>query len=265
MSIVHRDVKLVEKRDLGGDIFKLTFEAADMAAKLEPGNFVHIRTSKYLDPFFRRAMSILSAESDRFSVFFRVVGRGTKLMSETPEGELMDVVGPLGNLFTLPRPDETAILVAGGTGMPPLHFLTRRFIEKSIIPGDQIVFLCGISSSRDKAIAEYPESLGIRLEISSDDGSIGYNGFVTELLEKELKTRGVDKLRVYSCGPEQMLREVARICLEYGAECEVSLEGDMPCGVGTCLGCVKEAKDKKDEFLRVCKEGPVFDIREVKI
>ncbi len=265
MSIVHRDVRLVEKQVFTGDTFQLTFESSGLAASLEPGNFIHIKTTRFLDPLFRRAMSIHSKSATRFSVFFRVVGRGTRLMSEIDEGELVDVVGPLGNTFTLPNPDETAVMVAGGTGMPPMYFLARKLLDNAILPKEQIVFLCGVSSSRDKPIVDHPKSLNIKLGISSDDGSIGHKGFVTELLEQELRIRDIDKLRVYSCGPEQMLSEVARLCLEYGAACQVSLEGDMPCGVGTCLGCVRESRDNPEEFHRVCKEGPVFDIREVKI
>ena len=107
--------------------------------------------------------------------------------------------------------------------------------------------------------------MGLPLKISSDDGSVGHKGFVTDLLKQEIEKSDVATTRVCSCGPENMLREVIRICAENEIRCQVSLEGNMPCGIGTCLGCVVQSSESDQEFKRICKEGPIFNGSEVKL
>lgn len=263
MTIQHPSVPIAEKEKLSDDLFRMSFRSSDIAAGLRPGNFVHIRVAAELDPLFRRAMSVHSCESDIFKIMFRVVGRGTRLLSMMDEGDSVDMLGPLGNTFDPPGSHETAIMVAGGTGVPPLHFLTKRLISDDPSTKDKIVYLCGISSDRDYPLAESAEKLGVTFRLSSDDGSVGEKGFVTQLLEDELDRHDHGKIRVYSCGPDVMLREVRRICMGRRVRCQVSLEGNMPCGLGTCLGCVVQTARSEDEFDRICKDGPVFNCDEV--
>jgi dihydroorotate dehydrogenase electron transfer subunit len=265
MIIQHTSVELAEKLILSGGLVKEKFRSGEIASRLKPGNFVHIRVSMYCDPLFRRAMSIHECDGDTFTIFFRVVGKGTKILSQVREGETVDILGPLGNGFEQPLPGEKIIMVSGGTGLPPLHFFTRRLIDNNAFADDNILFLCGISSSVDSPLVNDAESLGVPCRISSDDGCIGYRGFVTDLLVDELDKADIANTRVYSCGPDNMLRAVSELCRKRGVRCQVSLEGHMPCGIGTCLGCVVQSSESDTEFRRICKEGPVFDSDEVVI
>jgi len=264
MIIQHRNVELIEKHILGGDLIKEKFRSSEIASQLIPGNFVHIRVSQF-DPLFRRAMSIHDCDNDTFTIFYRIVGRGTKILSQVREGETVDILGPLGNGFEQPLSGDKIIMVSGGTGLPPLHFLTKHLIDNHSIANDNIAFLCGISSAADSPLVHDAESLGVRCSISSDDGCIGHKGFVTDLLADELKKSDIEKTHVYSCGPDNMLRAVSELCRNQGVRCQVSLEGHMPCGIGTCLGCVVQSSESDSEFRRICKEGPVFNSDEVVI
>ncbi len=263
--IQHPSVPIIKNEKLSKDLFKIVFRSKDLASGLRPGNFVHIRVSPEMDPLFRRAMSIYSCENDTFSVLFRAIGKGTGLLSKMREGDTVDILGPLGNSFDPPDKDETVILVAGGTGVPPLHFLAQWLLSNYGFDGQQILFLCGISSADDLPLSEAVEHLDIRMRTSSDDGSVGFKGYVSELLKTEALPYDIKKLRLYTCGPVPMLREVTKICAEQGIRCQVSLEGHMPCGIGTCLGCVVQSTRGEDEFDRICMEGPVFDSNEVLI
>jgi len=263
MKLARNDVEVVDKTLGGVDLCKLTFRSESIATALKPGNFVHIRTSRDYDPLFRRAMSIHYAEGAHFSIFFRILGKGTARLARLDRGDTADIVGPLGNSFAQPTGDDHAIFVAGGTGMPPLYFFARTLVASNKLPSEQMTFLSGIGSRTDEWLTEDPASLGVDHRISSDDGSIGHHGFVTELLSERLDNLDAARVRVYSCGPEAMMREVGRICEGRNVRCQLSLEGDMPCGIGTCLGCVVQVRNTKDEFRRICKDGPVFDSTEV--
>lgn len=265
MTIQHPFVPIVSNEKLGKDLHRLRFQSRELASGLGPGNFIHIKVSPGLDPVFRRAMSIYSCDGDTFAILFRVIGKGTRLLSRMRDGDRVDILGPLGNGFDMPTSDETVIMVAGGTGLPPLHFLARRALQTDMHYADRIVFLYGISSKDDIALANVVAKLGIDFEISSDDGSIGHRGFVTDLLRRSLDEADPLKARVYSCGPNPMLREVSKLCAEHRVRCQISLEGNMPCGIGTCLGCAVQSARGKDAFDRICKEGPVFDSDEVVI
>ena len=264
MNILHPSVPLAKREKLGDDLFKMSFDSPDMASHLKPGNFVHIRVTSQVDPLFRRAMSIHWRKGDTFTILFRVVGKGTRLLSCLRDGDKVDILGPLGNSFDFPGSEDIAIMVGGGTGMPPLHFLSRTLIEQDATARKRIHFLCGISSKADLPLASDVEKLGVDFKLSSDDGSVGHKGFVTELLEKELEGMNPAKTKVYSCGPANMLKAVSKICSEPKIKCQISLEGSMPCGIGTCLGCAVRSTDSKDQFKRICKEGPVFYSDEVK-
>jgi dihydroorotate dehydrogenase electron transfer subunit len=265
MTIQHPSITVVDRERHGEDLFRITFRSGEMASTLQPGNFVHIKVSTETDPLFRRAMSVYSCESADFSIFFRAIGRGTRLLSRLQKGDQVDMLGPLGNAFDLPGDDEIAILVAGGTGVPPLHFLASRLLESDPGFGNRMVFLCGISSADDLPLAEAVQRLGISCSLSSDDGCVGRHGLVTELLEVQLGKISTRRARVYSCGPDPMLRAVSRLCADSGVRCQVSLEGNMPCGLGTCLGCVVRSAADRNEFRRICLEGPVFNSNEVEI
>ena len=181
-------------------------------------------------------------------------------MARWQEGDVVDVIGPLGNGFTsLPAAPQRAILVGGGVGVPPMAMLaSQRQVAQKVIA------LVGARSSSEIICREDFARWAVPLRIATDDGSEGHHGFVTALLEDELG-RSSDAV-VFTCGPLPMLRAVATICQRFNVKCQVSLEENMPCGVGVCNGCVvavNGAGDDYGRYRRVCVEGPVLWAHEI--
>lgn len=212
--------------------------------------------------FFRRAFSVasVSVTKHEIEIIFKVVGRGTRLMTELRKGDVVDLLGPLGQPFRFPRKTEQAILVAGGVGFPPLLFLTARLIEKGHDPG-RIDFFYGGRTSMDVIERSRIKRLGVNFHPVTEDGSTGEKGLVTESVEELLIDRGAKKVRLYGCGPEGMLKATNNLGLRLGIPGQISLEAPMPCGIGVCLGCVVPLV--KGGHARVCCDGPVFNIGEV--
>lgn len=263
--IFNPQVRVVENIRILPDLHRLTCESQHIASRALPGNFVQARVGRGLDPIFRRPMSINNAYDNRFDMVFRLIGKGTKILAETEVGQIMDILGPLGNSFRVPQEDEKAVMVAGGVGYPPLHFFSKYLIEQKNYPKENILYLFGMRSIGELAMAEDVLELGIETLFSTDDGTHGYHGFVTTLFEEIYAKRlRHEKIRVYTCGPTAMMKRLAQIALSFRIPLQVSLEGAMPCGVGTCLGCAVRKRDEND-YYRVCKEGPVFDAEMVEL
>lgn len=218
------------------------------------------------EPLFRRAFSIYDYDEKAgiTDVLYQVVGRGTYQLSTIQAGQDIDVIGPLGNGFNLPDLNSHLIIVTGGIGLPPLYLLAKYCLRMGF-SGKQITFLCGFTSCESAGMAERVGELPIDLQYSSDDGSIGFKGLVTKLLEQKLQ-HGLAAITplICACGPHGMLKEVKSIAAKNKLRCYLSLESMMPCAVGTCMGCVVK-KEGKEDYLRVCREGPVFDASEVEL
>lgn len=197
-------------------------------------------------------------------ILYKVLGRGTEVLSRVRPGETLDVLGPLGNGFELPLTIDRLVLVAGGVGIPPVYLLARSHLRQGF-DGNRISYLCGLTSAAEKPLADRVEKLPINLQFATDDGSIGFKGFVSELLRTRLDDGSLGSNPVIcACGPDGMLKAVQTIAREYNKKCYLSLESIMPCGVGTCLGCVVK-KESEEKYARVCREGPVFEADEVEL
>ncbi|NTU60273.1 MAG: dihydroorotate dehydrogenase electron transfer subunit [Deltaproteobacteria bacterium] len=247
---------VVQREALGADYYRLRLRPpAPFAA--EPGQFVMLKVSDGIDPLLRRPFSLHRVAKDAqgdFELLFRAVGAGTRLLARTHVGDRVDVLAPLGRGFRLDagRP----VLVGGGVGVAPLLFLAETFLDRGARPK----LLVGGRRDRDVLCHDDFECLAIPFSVATEDGSAGEAGLVTRLLDLEL--REPHGVTVYACGPTPMLAAVARACAERGVPCQVSLEAHMACGVGACLGCVVPAE--AGGYLRVCKEGPVFDAADLK-
>jgi dihydroorotate dehydrogenase electron transfer subunit len=195
------------------------------------------------------------------SIVYKVVGVGTKALSQTPPGAECGVMAPLGNSFSVPEKEEIPVIVAGGYGSAATDILAKR----SPTPGK---LLLGARSEKDVIISERFEGIGFRVEISTDAGSLGKKGLVTELLEPYLEqaARG-GKLRFYGCGPNPMLMAMAETLENAGLDGELSLDQMMCCGVGACFACVEKIKSPSYEdgwrYARTCSEGPIFKASEI--
>ncbi len=247
------DYRIKEIRKVADGIFRLAF-AGNMEA--EPGQFLQVAVGRTHDPLLRRPLSIHDCVDGEVVLLFHPAGRGTNLLAEKKPGDSLNVLGPLGKGFPLPA-GQTAVLVAGGIGIAPLFYLAK--VLKGA--GKEIVFLAGARDTGSLYIPPELPALAADLRFTTDDGSAGRRGLVTEELPAIL-----DRIKgeVYACGPLPMLREVARIARNSGVPCHVSLEARMACGVGACQGCtVAAVAGDWQKYKRVCVEGPVFGSGEV--
>ena len=254
-------LKVVRSRDLGHSYKSLVLGPYSRAGKCPPGTFVHIKIPSS-DIFLRRAMSVAGADSEKkeLEIIFKLYGRGTRLMGHLSKGDELNVLGPLGNRFRRPRKSETVLMVAGGVGFPPLLYFASELVSSGH-DKKKILFFYGGRSGEDIIERSRIRKLGIQFVPTTDDGSFGKKGVVTDRVREYISEYGVGNSSVYGCGPEAMLAEVNRMGIEAGLNGQISLEAPMPCGVGICLGCVLPRT--KGGTVRVCKEGPVFDIGEI--
>ncbi|HVP35435.1 MAG TPA: dihydroorotate dehydrogenase electron transfer subunit [Terriglobales bacterium] len=254
---------LLSVENLGERLFSLKIYFPPISKKALPGNFCHLRVDKSYSPLLRRAFSIHRVEKEKnsFELLFKVVGPGTKILSEKKAGEKIDLLAPLGNSFSLPGKGENAVLVAGGMGIAPLFYLVNSLLEKEVAP-QKISLFFGVKKKDEYLLINEIVSTGIRLHLATEDGSSGYKGMITDLFFQELKARRLktNRTKFFSCGPNPMLKKISEISRKFNLDCQISLENHMPCGIGACMGCVvRTVKGYK----RVCKDGPVFDAREV--
>ena len=262
---------IISKEKLGEKIFKLTLSSPHISKRAKPGNFVYIKVSPNWYPLLRRAFSVHNVDKQKrsFDVLFKVVGKGTEILSEKSVGDVLDLLGPIGNDFSLPHKGKTVMLVAGGMGIAPLWFLFTNLIKK--IDKKRLLFFLGARTQKELLYYKKLKDWGINLIVTTDDGTFGTKGLVTEVFFKEIKRFDLahhkrrknesKNLMICSCGPPEMLKKMSEISKEYDLSCQISLEGSMACGVGACWGCV--AKLENGGYKRVCIDGPIFDAREV--
>jgi len=237
----------------------LHLSCGSIAREVQPGQFVQVRVSDGSDPFLRRTFSVYDADVERgtFSLMVDMIGPGTEKLCRQNRTRTVSVIGPLGRSFDFREVADAPVwYVAGGVGAAPLLFLAHTLQGRGS-SGHTMFF-----GARDRLThALYDHLFGDvpRVLFSSDDGSVGYHGFVSELLEKELQHERPAVM--YVCGPHPMMKAVAAIALRNDIPCQVSLEERMACGIGACYGCAVPLVDGR--MVRSCVDGPVFDAREV--
>ena len=215
----------------------------ELPGEVSPGQFLHIGCGEGL--LLRRPISVCDAEAGLVRIVFEVKGEGTRRLAAAKEGDVLDVLGPLGRGFAAPEKGRV-LLVGGGLGSAPLLMAARRL--------DCDAALGFPTADRVMLTEEFASRAG-RLDIATDDGSYGFHGFVTELVKDRLDGYAA----IFACGPEPMLRALSKVCA--GRPLQVSMERRMGCGVGACLVCAVRLTD--GSVARACKDGPVFDAREV--
>jgi dihydroorotate dehydrogenase electron transfer subunit len=267
-KIKPQDCRIIQNRrlDRTGAYYALKVAGFKSARKIYPGNFVHIKVHEAIDPYFRRAFSIADYDPNEgtLEIIYKVVGKGTAILGQKKKNDTIDLIGPLGNRFSRLGRTKTAVIVAGGVGFPPLYFLARQLVDQGHDPGG-IAFFYGGRSKEDLVEMKRIRALGVEFYPCTDDGSYGFHGFVTQACDEYLNRLNGMKTFVWGCGPEPMLAVLQDLALKKGFPGEVSLEAPMPCGVGVCLGCIKPAYDNPKKYVRVCYDGPVFKLGEVKI
>lgn len=252
--------EIIFSKHITDDILKLRLHAPEVAETAKPGQFVHVRIMPGYQPFLRRPFSLNRVDPmhGNIDLLYRVVGDGTKILSQLKAGDVVDVMGPLGKGFDTQSDFDHAIIVAGGMGSAPVFFL----IDVLISMGKNVTLLWGVRDGREIFDERDLQEAGVDLRIATEDASKGYCGYVTKLLIDYLAKKASDKrYQGFVCGPECMIKEVQRIVQSDGLYWQVSMEEKMACAVGVCLGCALSIRDKG--FRMVCKDGPVFNLKEI--
>ena len=251
--------KVLRQTPLTAGYWQLELEAPELAGQALPGQFVHVRVPGLEQVSLRRPFSIFGAQNGVLKILYKTVGRGTAQMNRLVPGDVLQVIGPLGNGFPL-EPAGVPVLVGGGYGVAPLCFLASRLARKGVV-------LAGGRTADDVLSIEEFERLGWQVRVATQDGSRGEQGLVTVLLDRELERLKADgkPAELFACGPDGMLRAVGARAIAAGCRGWISLDKHMVCGVGACLACVQNLKreDGTEWIGRVCHDGPIFEAREI--
>ena len=250
------DFLLIKNTQLNHDNFRLDLKSELPLPDIFPGQFVNVEIKKATEIFLRRPFSVLDVdyETNTISLLVKILGRGSKVLTTYEAGETISMIYPLGKSFTNPEPNDKILLIGGGSGVAPMLFLAKIC---GINP-EQVHVILGARSKADHVdISEYKE-FG-NYYFTTEDGTLGEKGFVTHHPVFRDKLGDFDK--VYTCGPDAMMKSIAKEASAKGVFCEVSLENMMACGYGVCLCCVE--KTKQNGNVCICTEGPVFNIKEL--
>ncbi|HNY41244.1 MAG TPA: dihydroorotate dehydrogenase electron transfer subunit [Bryobacteraceae bacterium] len=255
--MVEQTVQIISNEREADLYYRLVVRAPEIAPLVQPGQFAHVRILPLREALLRRPFSIFQVSGSTLSILYKTIGKGTEVLSRMRPGEELSLIGPLGHGFTVPPPSgETPLLVAGGYGMAALYLLAQRSPQKGIV-------FVGGRRRADILCEEEFRALGWEVRVTTEDGSHGEKGLVTEALLTELKRRPAGR-KLFACGPSPMLKAVGRLAAEFDLPAEVSLDEHMGCGIGVCLACVVPIKAGDGwEYQRACTEGPVFDSRQV--
>ncbi len=267
MTSFQEDGRVVLHEKVSQQTYRLRIHSPRISAQALPGQFVMLQVQKGIDPLLRRPFSFhrLLPGEDSFEILYRVVGRGTWVLSRTPPGAVLSILGPLGNGFLIPSPQPSGVLIiAGGIGIAPLYELLIR-LSDGRIPGREppLRLLYGARTADELLPMSCFHELGASVSFATDDGSLGYRGTVPELLGLLTAKEKLEPQLVYACGPLGMQYRVAVWVKERGIPSQLSLESLMACGLGACLGCALPAPHPDDplrpHYVHVCKDGPIFE------
>ena len=258
--MLEQTVQIVSNERDTDSYFRLVLRAPQIAPLIQPGQFAHVRVLSLRDALLRRPFSIFQVVRDTFSILYKTIGKGTEALSQMGPGEELSVIAPLGHGFTVPkRGGETPLLVAGGYGMAAMYLLAQRSPQRGI------VFVGGRRRVDILCEKEF-QALGWDVRVTTEDGSHGKKGLVTQPLLAELRTPNSELRtpKLFACGPTGMLKAVGKLAEEFKVPAELSMDEHMCCGVGVCLTCVIPVKAGDGwEYQRTCTEGPVFGSRQI--
>jgi dihydroorotate dehydrogenase electron transfer subunit len=269
------DGELISTQTYPGEQFIMRIRAPKCAAAAVPGSFVHVTCDATLP--MRRPLSIMRADDDWIEVLYKIVGEGLHLLADKKPGDIINILGPVGQPFKPSAKRPKCLLIGGGVGIPPMVFLAETLLDVQWAPlailGSELPFPFGLEKScielswlDDDIVSTMPllEDWGVPARLTSLSGFDGcYRGYVTDLANKWLQSLSADERRhveIFACGPTPMLKAVAALSEQYDVPCQVSLEEFMACAVGGCAGCTVEITTPEGPAMkRVCVDGPVFD------
>lgn len=255
MSFKQNIYEIIEKREIAPLTYDFNISCPDIASQAKEGQFIHIKCDGFT---LRRPISIcdFNKKEGTVRIVFAIRGQGTEWLAKQNVGDKLDIMGPLGNGFDILDKDKKVILIGGGIGVPPMVSISKHY-------GKNATAIIGFRNKELIILNKDFENYGSQAIITTDDGSFGIHGFVTDALKEQISKEKPDI--IYACGPTPMLKGIGEIAIANGIRCQVSLEERMACGVGACLGCACKVKDENENetYKHVCKDGPVFEAREV--
>jgi dihydroorotate dehydrogenase electron transfer subunit len=270
-------VEIGENTRIARDTYRIRVACPEIARRILPGQFIMIRLAGLSDPLLGRPLALYDVvqgsdgKPEGLDIVYLTVGKMTYRLAGMQPGMLLEVWGPLGNGFP---PTQTAhlVMVAGGIGQTPFLALAREYLGLHAygnpareVPRARKVTLCyGARSAEYLAGVDDFERAGVEVRLSTDDGSVGHHGLVTDLI-RPVVAESRSQCRIVCCGPEPMIQTTARTARQLGLRCQVSLENPMACGIGICFGCVAKIRDSSGQwdYRRTCVEGPVFEAEDV--
>ena len=273
----HGTVSIVENVQVARDTYRLRFNCPRIADPFLPGQFVMLRLAATDDPLLGRPLAIYNVTEGPgenlglLDIVYLRVGKMTGRLAAMEPGRQLEVWGPLGNGFS-PLETDSLIMVCGGIGQTPFLTLAQESLGLRQFgdPARQVaavknVTLCYGARTEDfLACVDDFRDLGVDVRVSTDDGSAGHHGLVTDLVRPAVEESSGAR-RIVCCGPEPMMEAIAGIARELDVPCQVSLESSMSCGIGACFSCVTKIRDPEGnvDYRRTCVEGPVFDAERV--
>lgn len=240
-----------------GEYRILRLAAPTIGPLVKPGQFVHLLIPKLGDRILRRPFSIYKADETGVAILYKPVGRGTEAMISLKVGDSISIIGPLGNGYPEATPGKLPVLVAGGYGNAALYLKAKELKTKGM------AFFGGRTAQDILCVDEF-EGLGWEVRPTTNDGSLGTKGLVTDAFDPWLKEQDVENIELFVCGPNAMLRAMGDRAIAHNFTAWLSLDKNMACGVGACLTCVIKRKTEDGwDWARCCKDGPVFEAREI--
>jgi dihydroorotate dehydrogenase electron transfer subunit len=244
-----------ETIEINNRIYLLKVYAPEFSSVIRPGQFLNVRVTERVSPLLRRPFSVCDVDGDHLYLMFNIMGEGTNILAHKAKGSEIDMLGPLGNGFNIAGDYNTAVIVAGGLGAAPFPYLTRNLNGRK----DILSFIGG--KTKEDVITYNLKNV----KVATEDGSLGFKGNVIRLLEENVELLKSSKIKIFACGPTLMLKALKSFCIKNDFDCEVSTECAMACGFGICQGCPIESTTEMEKYLLVCKDGPVFNIKDVVI
>lgn len=238
------------------DNYIIRLKAPQDIPEIHPGNFAEIYIDTTPNVFLRRPISILDVDYEKriISFYIKAIGKGTKHLGTYKKGDQLNIIYPLGNSFSVNEKHKKVLMIGGGSGIAPFILLGRELQKKNI---EATILLGGRCKNDILLTEEFGKYADVK--ITTEDGSLGEKGLVTKHSVFNPETFDFDM--IYTCGPDPMMKAIAQIADERNVDCEASLENMMACGFGACLCCVTPTDSGN---LRVCMEGPVFDVKKLK-
>lgn len=236
-------MKITDNKKIAEKTYFMSLEG-DTSAITKPGQFINIKLDRF---FLRRPISVCDCENGKLSIIYKVVGNGTKEMSELPVGAELDILSGLGNGYDTSKSGDCPVLIGGGVGVPPMYMLCKKLVSE----GKKATVILGFNSEKEVFGVDEFKATGAEVYVTTADGSVGTKGFVTDVL------KNLDYTYFYTCGPMPMFKAIESIAKTSG---QYSFEERMGCGFGACMGCTCKTKYGNK---RICKDGPVLEREEI--